>query len=178
MADRWEEIERIGGRPDPSDVVWFQAFANCAASACLFELCARRYADNTPELQRVAFKDLSDVMSAICAHVSARTSQEERAFLGKCVRIRNKLLHLELSKASGQLRSLGFEIGSGGVAKVDLATGEPTMVAVTSTQGGRIFGWLLESTTSGAFSRATETFTRGRRLLQWLRIRDVEEGGA
>jgi hypothetical protein len=36
MSDRWDEIAKVGARPDPLDDVWFKAFANCSAAACLF----------------------------------------------------------------------------------------------------------------------------------------------
>jgi hypothetical protein len=175
IADRWREIEDVGLRPSPSAVMWAPLFAQCSAHACHFELRARLYADNTPKLRSVAFKELSVVVAAIVDHVRDRTRDEERAVLEKCVRVRNKLLHLELSRATGQLVSFGASLHGGSVAVADLATGKVALVSRTSTKDGRIFGWLLEASSSGAFVQAQKLFGRGIALVGWLVAKDAQE---
>ncbi|MGA2451650.1 MAG: hypothetical protein ABTD50_23585 [Polyangiaceae bacterium] len=175
MADRWDEIERIGSRPSISEAMVLEPFAKCAAVACVFEMSARRYADNTPELQALALRDLGVVVKGICAYVESRTTDAERAHLDKCVRLRNKLVHLELSRATGQLKSFGIELDEGKVRMGNLDDGTTIRVSETSTAEGRICGWLLESSTSGAFDRGREVFRRGIFLLSWLRSRDCGE---
>jgi hypothetical protein len=170
--DRWEEIERVGLTPQPSDFS-VNAFGQCATAGCLFELYARRYADNTPELQAVAFKDLSVVVEAIRTHVLGRTTDEERAVLDACVGVRNKLFHLELSRVTGRLRSFGAEIGGPKVTMVNLADGAAIKVANSSTRDGRIYGWLMEATANGAFKQGVALFKRGIALFGWLLMQDA-----
>jgi hypothetical protein len=171
MTDRWQEIERIGLTPQPSDFC-VNAFGQCATAGCLFELYARRYADNTPDLQALAFKDLSAVVDSIRTYVVGRTTEEERAVLDACVRVRNKLFHLELSRATGQLRAFGAEIGEAKVTMVNLADGAAFKVANSSTKDGRIYGWLMEATANGAFREGVALFKRGIALIGWLLMQD------
>ena len=172
--ERWKEIERVGLRAQPMGFVEMP-FVQCAAVACAFEMTARRYADNTPELRNGAFAKLSGVVEAIMTHVISRTTADERALLDRCARVRNKLLHLELSRATGQLRAFGLELDEGHVTLVSLETGASTAIASTATATGRIQGWLLEGARSGAFVRAGELFTRGIALIGWLRAVDSGE---
>jgi hypothetical protein len=173
VTDRWAEIERVGLKTQPSDML-VMCFVQCAAAGCRFEMVARRYADNTPELRSVAFKPLTELVDAIATHVADRTTDGERAVLAKCGTVRNKLFHLELSRLTGQLKALGLDVGDGGVTIVDLANGKSTKVSQTATRDGRIFGWLFEAQASGAFGHAMALFGRGIALIGWLRVQDVE----
>lgn len=142
---------------------FMNAFAIAAAAACAFELTARMLADTVDELGKYApAEPLDPLVKRIVvwmgsSHLGTPESREE---LAGAARVRNKLLHLELSRVTGRLVDLGAQLERGGVTRVDLATGERTKVADESITTGRVFGWLLESGSSGAFSAARELFLR------------------
>jgi hypothetical protein len=129
-------------------------FANAAAAVTVFELKVRLLADNGDEgtpLQAQALKaDLGKLIDLVCDHHKA--SAEQRALLSKVATIRNKLLHLELSRATGRIRPLADQLREGGVWMADLERAKIQQVSKTGTEQGRIYGWLLESQSSGAFA--------------------------
>lgn len=172
-SGRWGELERVGLRRNSMAPVedWF---GFCASAGCVFELYARRYADNTEELRLYAFSELSEVVGAIRKHVGIRITEDEGATLKACLDIRNRLFHLELSKLTGKLRSLGEILDEARVFQISLSDESTKKVSQTSTSEGRIQGWLLQATTDQSFKRATLLFRRGIALLGWLRTKDCE----
>jgi hypothetical protein len=174
-ADRWTEIEQIGGRPQPCDFA-FREFAPAAATACVFELQARLFADASPALTRHKTDDLEVLVRRIVEHVDAKLSPEEAKHLLKCARVRNRLLHADFSRAAGVLLSFDVELEQGNVRIIDLATGEERKVSDTKTEDGRVLGWLIEGATSEMFNRTRPLFLRGVALLNWLLAKANEEG--
>jgi hypothetical protein len=174
MTDRWEEIERIGAEPQPSDRA-FGAFAAAAATACLFELKARLFADNTPELQRYKDDPLEALVRRVVEHLGSTLTDDEAVHLRKCARVRNRLLHADFSKAAGTMLSVGVAIEQGRVQIIDLSDGSVRKVSDTSSADGAVFAWVLEGTSVGTFSSARAFFLRGVALINWLLAR-VSEG--
>jgi hypothetical protein len=129
-------------------------FANAAAAIAVFELKVRLLADNGDEgtpLQVQALKaDLGRLIDLVCDHHQA--TDDQRSLLAKVATIRNKLLHLELSRATGRIRPLADQLREGTVWMADLDNAEVHQVSKTNTKQGRIYGWLLESQSSGAFA--------------------------
>lgn len=109
-------------------------------------------------------------------YYSNSLSKEEIDLLILCVNLRNDLLHMSLSKATGKLNRFGAALLPGHVTMVSLETGEVTRVKETSTQKGKIYGWLLESATSRAFDQGAVVFSRGIEVLE--RLTDAAGTGA
>lgn len=145
-------------QPQPSDFA-FEAFARAAALACVFELKLRLLADSTPNLTRWALEPkLSKVLEPVLQEYGSKLSESETKLLRECVRLRNKLIHVELSRVTGRLVTFGEELDRGQVFQLGLDTGEVKKVDATSTKDGRIIGWLLESALSGAFDAGRRLF--------------------
>jgi hypothetical protein len=148
-------------------------FANAAAAVAVFELKLRLLADNGDEgapLQSQALKaDLGKLIDLICDHHSATI--EQRSLLAKVGSIRNKLLHLELSRATGRIRPLAEQLREGNVWMADLERGKVDQISKTSTERGRIYGWLLESQSSGAFSAIADAVREAIAVIDVLRDR-------
>lgn len=148
---------------------FFEAFGFAAARACLFELKLRLLADNTPAISRHSLDPkLSKVLEHVLAEYAARLDEKQCDLLNECVRLRNKLLHAELSRVTGRLVNFGEELNRGQVAKIDLVSGEIQEVSKTKTQDGKIIGWVMESATSGAFAAGADVFFNGIVLLESL----------
>jgi hypothetical protein len=142
---------------------FMNAFAIAAAAACAFELTARMLADAVDELGKYApAEPLDPLVKRIVGWMAASDlgTPEARDELTGAARVRNKLLHLELSRVTGRLVELGEQLERGGVTRVDLGTEKATRVADESLSEGRVLGWLLESTRSGAFVAAERLFLR------------------
>jgi hypothetical protein len=148
-------------------------FANAAASVSVFELKIRLLADNGDEgtpLQTQAIKaDLGKLIDLVCDHHKATV--EQRALLSKVATIRNKLLHLELSRATGRIRPLAEQLSEGNVWMADLERSKVHQVSKTSTEEGRIYGWLLESQSSGAFAAIAKAADDAVAVIDFLRDR-------
>jgi len=146
-------------------------FANAAAAVAVFELKVRLLADNGDEgtsLQAQALKaDLSKLIDFVCEHHNATV--EQRALLSKVATIRNKLLHLELSRATGRIRPLADQLREGNVWMADLEHATVDQVSKTSTERGRIYGWLLESQLSGAFAAIAKAVGEAINVINALR---------
>ena len=150
-------------------------FANAAAWAAVFELRVRLTADIHPETQKYAFADLSVAVKGLLEFFGDRMLEDERKHLSGCAPLRNKLFHLELSRVAGRVVNLGEEINRGGVWKVELATGDIHAVKDTSTQTGRIYGWLWESAKGGHFDAAARIFSGAIQMLDRLVALRLEE---
>ncbi len=153
--------------PQPSDV-FMRQFAQAAAYACVFELRVRMLADMTSALRKQAFRPLSELLSEVLEYYNEALSAEDRAALDGAAVLRNKLLHLELSRATGKLVALREQLDAGQVLQGTFEDGEVRQVSKTSTADGRIFGWLLESSTSGAFTAAQKRFDAGIEIIERL----------
>ncbi len=165
-------------QPQPSDP-FYACFAGTAGRAAVFELTARMFVDAVPELSGSLTSKLDPLMKDLTAWMEreTKTIPDERELLWRCARLRNKLFHAELSRATGQLVSLGVELGKEGVRrfswpgeltpeifhKVMQEGGEP--VGKTKTTEGRLFGWLLEAQQTGMLGAAASTFDDGADLL-------------
>jgi hypothetical protein len=155
-------------RPQPSDFA-FEAFARTAAHACVFELKLRLLADNTPNLARWSLEQkLSKVLEVVLGEYGPKLSDDDKKLLGECARLRNKLIHVELSRVTGRLVTFGEELNRGQVVQLTLDTGEIKQVAQTATQDGKIIGWLLESALSRAFDAGQRIFFNGILVLDGL----------
>ena len=139
----------------------------CAAAG-LFELRVRMTVDRFDSTRVLDHKDLSAAVSGMLKEFGNHLHDHEIALLNTCLLLRNKLFHVELSRATGKLRSLGEELVDAGVWKIDLASGEAGKVRNTSTATGRIVGWLMESAGSGAFTRTAEILGEGGAVLRQL----------
>jgi hypothetical protein len=155
----------------PSDLVFLEPFARAARDACIFEMRARLLADNTPATQKIAFTDLTPLVKDLLkVHGHLLTKGEKKAVRDAVV-VRNKLLHLELSRATGKIVSLGVQLKKQKVWKLDIPTAndvpaaKPQAVRNLSTEEGRVFGWLLEGAQSGAFGQAQLVFIAGHNAL-------------
>jgi hypothetical protein len=152
----------------PSDV-WVERFARACAFGGVFELRIRMLAERTPALKRDALKaDLTPLCRSIVGHYAAKLASEDRALLVALPGIRNKLLHVEFSRAVGRIKPFSEELRDAEVLKADLVTGDVVSVPQSSTEDGTLFGWLLESARSGAFDSGAELFRRGITLAEML----------
>lgn len=158
----------------------FAMFAGAAGRAAMFELKARMLADAVPELRGSLTLSLEPLVKEILAWMAANAkgTDEDRETLRRCARLRNKLFHAELSRATGQLVALDVELGREGVRmfafegpataeKVSAAVaagGEP--VAKTATGPTLVFAWLLESSKTGAFGAAARAFDDAAEILE------------
>ena len=86
--------------------------------------------------------------------------------------IRNKLLHLELSRATGRIKPLADQLREGGVWMADLERAKIHQVSKTSTEQGRIYGWLLESQSSGVFAAIAKAAGEAIDVINVLRDRE------
>jgi hypothetical protein len=145
--------------PSPLDTVVLPQFANAAAYAGVFEMKVRLLADNTEPLRKLAIKnDLEPLTKRLVEHFEQDLTSRERDILKGCVRLRNKLFHLDLSCVKGKLQALNVELALNTVTAIDLNTGERFPVSNLSTEKGRVYGWLWESASSGAFREAVGKF--------------------
>jgi hypothetical protein len=144
----------------PSDIP-IAEFAHAAAAGCVFELRCRLLADNARiGRDKVLACGLDELVKLIVAEArfAPILSEEDRTFLTGCAVLRNRLFHLELSRAKGKLETLGASLPRGRVHAVDIETREVTEVSKTSTLDGRVYGWLWESYATGAFAEASRVF--------------------
>jgi len=123
-----------------------------------------------PSLQRASVPDeLSRLVPKILDALGQFASARERLVIDSCARIRNKLIHLELSRATGRLVPLAEHIRQTvPVIQVNLESGEIKKVRDTSTTDAGVFGWLLEGGQSGAFNAAVAIFSEGIAALDGL----------
>lgn len=158
----------------PMEAWCLPSFMRAAAAVAAFELRVRIVADLAPEgnaVQREAINgDLSALIEMLCDRHGA--SKEDRAFLLAVASIRNKLFHLELSKAVARVRPLvplEQQLRQGGVLMADLDTGKATQVSKLSTANGRILGWMLEAASSGAFEAVVVSVRKAIAVLNAMR---------
>lgn len=159
---------------NPSDIFVSQ-YATAAASAAVFELKARLLADKTDGLEKVAHDRLEALVDAIVVEYALELAQGEADLLHRARRLRNKLLHSDLHDAQDILRELTPGFPDGDVHRVDLETGEVAPVAASkSTREGRVFGWLLEMGSNGAFLAAQRIFNEAIAIIERLVLAEVE----
>ena len=137
------------------------AFQAAAAAAATVELKLRLLCDLRPETADLALANLDLVRKEVVRAFGSLLSDDEQEQLKACVSLRNRIIHQQLSKASGKLVSLGEELNEAGVWSLDLETGVATETASTSTKTGKIYGWMLVSHAQGAFAAALRVFDQG-----------------
>jgi hypothetical protein len=170
IADRTSEATRPIRDSHFSDN-YVDRFGFAVARGGCFELKARLLADKTPSLQKICLSaDLSALIEKIAAEYADVLTEEDAGLLGALPGLRNKLFHLELSRVTGRIKPLTDSLREAGVVKVNLETGESVNVASTRTAEGRIFGWLVESTESGALTIAADKFLDGVIVLERLMV--------
>lgn len=154
-------------------------FAGAAGRAAVFELKTRMFADAVA-LKGAVSASLDPLTKDVLAWIVANTttSAEDCEKVTRAARLRNKLFHLELSRATGQLVSLDVQLNSEGVKMFSwdgAATVEKVLgaiaaggapVARTATRDGLVFGWLLEASASGAFGAAARIFDEASQILE------------
>jgi hypothetical protein len=129
----------------------------------------RLLAETVPRLQKDAISGaLAPLAREVAEEFADRLSPEERELLRALPGIRNKLLHVELSRAAGRVKNFAQELHDAEVIKIDLTTGDVARVRSTSTQEGGISGWLLESASSGSFAAGVRLFAHGIYILERL----------
>lgn len=133
-------------------------FAHAAAAACVFELKCRLVADKAELGDRTLSCGLDALVKQLIDEHGERLTEEETALLKSCAVVRNKMLHLELARTVGKLVSVGEVLERGGIHMVDVKTGDVRQVSETKTLTGRVYGWLFESSESGAFEVAERRF--------------------
>jgi len=148
-----------------------EQFGYTIGRAGCFELKVRLLADKTPSLQTSSLSaELTLLCKAIAVEYSTALTDEEHRLLEVLPGIRNKLLHIEFSRAQGRIKPFMDTLHDAGVMKVNLQTGETVRVATSSTTQGRLFGWLLEAGSSGALKAAADMFFGGILLAERLAI--------
>jgi hypothetical protein len=167
LADSSDPPKR---QPHHSDH-FVEQFGYAIGRAGCFELKVRLLADKTPSLQANSLSaDLTPLCSDIASEYSAALQDDDRKLLAALPGIRNKLLHVEFSRAQGRIKPFVETLHDAGVTKVDLQTGEMLPVAGSSTMQGRLFGWLLEAGSSGALRVASDLFFHGIVLAERLML--------
>jgi hypothetical protein len=148
-----------------------EQFGYAIGRAGCFELKVRLLADKTPSLQASSLSaDLTPLCKDIAVEYSSALADDERRLLETLPGIRNKLLHIEFSRAQGRIKPFVDTLHDAGVVKVDLNTGETVRVATSSTTQGRLFGWLLEAGSSGSLRGAADLFFEGIVLAERLML--------
>jgi hypothetical protein len=165
-----------------SERIFLPKYQVAAIGITTFELKVRLLADtdqdSSPHRDAIT-GDLTALINTLCDHLQAST--EQRVFLVAFAKLRNDILHLKLSKASGKITALAKSVGelpaiSGGkVTMLNLEAGTAHEVAKTSTATGRIFGWLMESTMSGAFDAVAAASHKAIDILDELRDRAYDD---
>jgi hypothetical protein len=157
-----------------------QEYARAAALAATLELKCRLVADKTPELEKEAHGSLAALVDALVAEFEADLAEEDARVLKLAQRLRNKVIHSDFHDARQILGELsGSDLPSGGVHHVDLKTGDVGTVSDSkSTANGRVFGWLLELSSAGAFLTCERVFSRAIEIvneLAWIEVRRAKE---
>jgi len=169
---------------DPIDFAVAQ-YAQAASSACVFELRCRFLADNAAMGDKFLSCGLTDLVDRLTTRFNASLSADDVALLTSCAVLRNRLLHLELSRHAGKLVSLGDQLSRGGVVMLDLSAddlptfaeqlqngnvtvGNPRTVSDTNMVTGRVYGWLAESAGSGAFWQSRARFHKAIDVIERL----------
>lgn len=162
----------LSSGPDFSNMAVDQ-YAQASARACVFELKSRMFADNVMALRCFSRGNFSQLVGAITDWMIAkgRATPVEHEHLKKCVTLRNKILHADLSRAAVHAKALGADLDEGNVKQIevpgkfalqsfmDAIADEPSHLTVSTTKSEHvpIFAWLMESWQSGVFVEA-ETF--------------------
>jgi hypothetical protein len=162
------------------EALTFPGFQAAAAAVATFELRVRMLADQgdagTPLVKAALSAEFTKLIDDVCAFHGA--SDEDARYLKACAGMRNKLFHLELSRVTGRIRPLSEQLREGGVWSLDIETGEVQTVAKTKTEDGRIFGWMLESSSSGAFEAVVAAMRKASGIIEAMRDRAYGDEGA
>ena len=166
--------------------IFEQQYKDAAAEGALVELRLRLLADKLPDLRSVAHDEkLEKVENLICEHFADALTDDEKAALGLCRQLRNKVLHCDFRAARGKLERLGTDAQRGGAKRVALhgllgnqmaeklaraeAGDETAFEYVADLQGpGTVFAWLIEAGGAGDFNQAAEAFSRASQILHRL----------
>jgi len=170
VSSNSEDPDPVQRESQPTDI-FLNAFGFTVARAGCFELTARMLADKTPVLQsRCLSEELTPLCRALTTEYASALTEEETKLLGLLPGVRNMLFHIQFSRVQGRIRPLAETLKDAGVTQLNLDTGEAQPVSRTSTSNGRIFGWLIEATASGAFTAAADKFLDGIILLERLMV--------
>ena len=171
----------------PIEKMAFPSFQRAAAAVATFELRVRMLAETATRSSKVKQASLSADLSALIKMVVEyfNASPDETKFLAAAAAMRNKLLHLELSRVLGrvesliaQLDALGIEVtkpDKGKVWSADLETGDVARVDQTSTENDGIYGWMLENTFNGGFEAVVALMSHANTIIARLRDARVEQ---
>jgi len=108
-------------------------------------------------------------------------SDDEKTFLRRCIRLRNKLIHCEPDKVRSILQEIDpafqplnlfkrFSVPEGGLTKAGVidaitnGTGGVNVVGTKSRDEG-FMGWMLQAAGDGTFDQAAEIFTQAGDLI-------------
>lgn len=171
----------------PIEKIAFPSFQRAAAAVATFELRVRMLAETATRFSKVEQASLSADLSALIKMVVEyfNADPDETKFLMAAGVMRNKLLHLELSRVLGrveslvaQLDALGFEVtkpDKGKVWSADMETGDVLRVDQTSTENDGIYGWMLENTFNGGFEAVVALMSHANTIIARLRDARVEQ---
>ena len=165
-----------------SERIFLPKYQAAAIGITTFELKVRLLADTdpgTPPHRDAITGDLTALINTLCDHLKA--SDEQRAFLIAFAKLRNDILHLKLSKAAGKITALAKSVDDlpsirgGKITMLNLENGTVHNVVGTSTATGAIYGWLMESATSGAFDAVVAASHKAVEILDQLRDRAYDD---
>jgi hypothetical protein len=171
----------------PIEKIAFPSFQLATAAVATFELRVRMLAETATRFSKVEQASLSTDLSVLIKMVAEyfNATPDETKFLTAAATMRNKLLHLELSRVLGriesliaQLDALGIEVtkpDKGKVWSADFETGEVARVDQTSTEKDGIYGWMLENTFNGGFDAVVALMSHANTIIVRLRDARVEQ---
>lgn len=140
----------------------FEHYGHVAGLASTVELQMRLLASKTPELEQYAHKqNLDELEGCIYAHFDTHFTAEEKVFLKKARKLRNKILHSDFKAASTKTDEItGTPKAGPSVYALNLSTSEVKPVSELSRRGAGVFGWMLECAQTGVFKEAEVIFKR------------------
>jgi hypothetical protein len=167
--------------------IFEQQYKRAAAEGALVELRLRLLADKVPELRSIAHDErLERVETLIGEHFADALTIDEKAALGLCRQLRNKVLHCDFRAARGKLEELGADTRRGNVKRIDFQGLSGTQmaekiarveagdeaafeyVANLRAEPGSVFGWLIEAGEAGDFNQAIDAFARASEIVHRL----------
>ncbi|HUB05841.1 MAG TPA: hypothetical protein VMB50_02510 [Myxococcales bacterium] len=164
------------------DTVIQRGFVPAAAHAAVLELKLRLLAGASPALQPVALEHkLEAVEDAVLDYFKSQLRAGEAELLVATRQMRNKLLHgafddlrarvaTRATVADGgvKLVSLGESPTAEGVLAALAAVEEHQKVHELPTDGGTLYGWVLECHEGGVFAAAVDQFMKASAVIDRL----------